>query len=252
MIDSIRRQAHRVASSGDSRQANYNPFARVRSRESVDIENQNQSSITHTQSETYAPPAIEEKRHLESRETQKEFPAPAHADTSPVSPTSASSSGNAPGPSAEKDFAVQKDAKGSGEMSGNTIINGEPSGVTKRAKFKKIFGKEKDDEEKEAERVEAEKLSMEEKKRRAHKRKIPLGQQLRAVLFGSWINILLLFVPVGFAMYYAKVKPVPVFIINFVAIIPLAAMLSYATEELALRVGETFGGLLNATFGYVS
>jgi len=26
-------------------------------------------------------------------------------------------------------------------------------------------------------------------------------------------------------------------------------MLSYATEEIALRVGETLGGLLNATFG---
>lgn len=43
--------------------------------------------------------------------------------------------------------------------------------------------------------------------------------------------------------------PVPIFIVNFVAIIPLAALLSYATEEIAIRVGETFGGLLNATFG---
>jgi len=33
------------------------------------------------------------------------------------------------------------------------------------------------------------------------------------------------------------------------AIIPLAALLSFATEELALIVGETLGGLLNATFG---
>jgi Ca2+:H+ antiporter len=72
------------------------------------------------------------------------------------------------------------------------------------------------------------------------------------VLLSSWINLLLIFVPVGFAVYYSKkVGPVPVFIINFVAIIPLAAMLSYATEELAIRVGETLGGLLNATFGYV-
>jgi Ca2+/H+ antiporter len=28
-------------------------------------------------------------------------------------------------------------------------------------------------------------------------------------------------------------------------------MLSFATEEIALRTGETLGGLLNATFGYV-
>ena len=40
-----------------------------------------------------------------------------------------------------------------------------------------------------------------------------------------------------------------VFILNFFAIIPLAAVLSFATEEIAMRLGETLGGLLNATFG---
>lgn len=39
--------------------------------------------------------------------------------------------------------------------------------------------------------------------------------------------------------------------VNFIAIIPLAGMLSYATEEIALRTGEVLGGLLNASFGYV-
>ena len=40
-----------------------------------------------------------------------------------------------------------------------------------------------------------------------------------------------------------------VFVLNFLAIIPLAALLSYATEEISLYVGQTLGGLLNATFG---
>lgn len=40
-----------------------------------------------------------------------------------------------------------------------------------------------------------------------------------------------------------------IFVVNFVAIIPLAGTLSYATEEIALRTGEVLGGLLNATFG---
>lgn len=40
-----------------------------------------------------------------------------------------------------------------------------------------------------------------------------------------------------------------VFVVNFIAIIPLAGTLSYATEEIALRTGEVLGGLLNATFG---
>lgn len=82
-------------------------------------------------------------------------------------------------------------------------------------------------------------------------RRIPVKAQFRAVL-GSWINVLLIFVPVGFAINYAHVgSPWPTFIINFIAIVPLAAMLSFATEELALRAGETFGGLLNASFGYI-
>jgi len=73
--------------------------------------------------------------------------------------------------------------------------------------------------------------------------------QLRATILNSWINILLVAVPVGIAANYAKLNPVVVFVINFIAIVPLAALLSYATEEIALRTGETIGGLLNATFG---
>ena len=81
------------------------------------------------------------------------------------------------------------------------------------------------------------------------KQKFTIASQIRGTLLNSWINVLLVFVPVGIALHYLHVKPVVVFVVNFVAIVPLAAMLSYATEEIALRVGETFGGLLNATFG---
>ena len=81
------------------------------------------------------------------------------------------------------------------------------------------------------------------------KTKFTFGNQIRGTLFNSWINVLLIMVPVGIALNYAKINPVVIFVINFIAIIPLAAMLSYATEEIALRTGETLGGLLNATFG---
>lgn len=81
------------------------------------------------------------------------------------------------------------------------------------------------------------------------KPKFTTGNQLRRTVLNSWINILLIMVPVGIAVNYAHVQPVIVFVINFIAIIPLAAMLSYATEEIAYRTGETLGGLLNATFG---
>ncbi|OAP57239.1 calcium/proton exchanger [Fonsecaea erecta] len=81
------------------------------------------------------------------------------------------------------------------------------------------------------------------------KPKFTAWSQIRATLFNSWINVLLIASPVGIAVYYAHVNPVAVFVINFIAIIPLAAMLSYATEEIALRTGEVLGGLLNASFG---
>ncbi|OAL72748.1 membrane bound cation transporter [Trichophyton violaceum] len=82
-----------------------------------------------------------------------------------------------------------------------------------------------------------------------HAKQFTIAGQLRATLFSSWINILLLAAPAGIIMYYLKVNSVAVFVVNFIAIVPLAAMLGYGTEEIAMRTGETVGGLLNATFG---
>lgn len=99
------------------------------------------------------------------------------------------------------------------------------------------------------------KAEMEEEMKRNRKemlrKPIPVIQQLRAVLFPSWyINWLLLAVPVGIGIKYVHgINPLAVFIVNFLAIIPLAGILGFSTEELALRIGETRGGLLNATFG---
>lgn len=79
--------------------------------------------------------------------------------------------------------------------------------------------------------------------------KITIASQLKAVFY-SWINVLLVFVPVGIALHFVPgISGTLVFVINFIAIIPLAGMLAYATEELALYIGEVLGGLLNATFG---
>jgi Ca2+:H+ antiporter len=78
-----------------------------------------------------------------------------------------------------------------------------------------------------------------------------LKNQLQATIFNSWVNILLLAAPIGIALNYTGVNKKAVFIVNFIAIIPLAGMLSFATEEIALWIGESLGGLLNASFGYV-
>ena len=74
------------------------------------------------------------------------------------------------------------------------------------------------------------------------------ANQLQRTFLNSWINVLLVAVPVGIALNYVpSIGGVVVFVVNFIAIIPLAAMLSFATEEIALRTGETLGGLLNAS-----
>lgn len=69
------------------------------------------------------------------------------------------------------------------------------------------------------------------------------------IFTSSYVNILLIFVPLGILAYKLEWGSTPVFLLNFLAIIPLAALLGYATEEIAVHVGETVGGLLNATFG---
>lgn len=82
-----------------------------------------------------------------------------------------------------------------------------------------------------------------------NKNRFTWQSQIRATLFNSWVNILLIASPVGIAINFTNVNPIAVFVVNFIAIIPLAGMLSYATEEIALRTGEVLGGLLNASFG---
>ncbi|EJU04647.1 calcium/proton exchanger [Dacryopinax primogenitus] len=72
---------------------------------------------------------------------------------------------------------------------------------------------------------------------------------LKAVVTASWLNVLLVCIPVGWALHFTSVTPIIVFIFTFLSIIPLAKLLAFATEEISLRVGQTLGGLLNATLG---
>ncbi|OJJ33300.1 hypothetical protein ASPWEDRAFT_744468 [Aspergillus wentii DTO 134E9] len=65
----------------------------------------------------------------------------------------------------------------------------------------------------------------------------------------SWVNVLLVFVPAGIAVEAAGLSPGIVFAMNAVAIIPLAGMLSFATECVASRLGDSLGALINVTFG---
>ncbi|KAF2125626.1 vacuolar calcium ion transporter /H(+) exchanger [Dothidotthia symphoricarpi CBS 119687] len=65
----------------------------------------------------------------------------------------------------------------------------------------------------------------------------------------SWINVLLVFVPIGIVVKVIGLKAELIFSMNAIAIIPLAGLLAHATEVCATRVGDTWGALLNVSFG---
>lgn len=72
----------------------------------------------------------------------------------------------------------------------------------------------------------------------------------RKVLLHSWINVLLVFVPVGIVVAVVPGMPAGVvFAMNAIAIIPLAGILSHATESVAHKLGDTLGALINVSFG---
>lgn len=71
----------------------------------------------------------------------------------------------------------------------------------------------------------------------------------KVILFSSWINVLIIFIPLGYIANGLSWSDTAVFVLNFLAIIPLAKLLGFVTEDISLRVGQTIGGLLNATFG---
>lgn len=65
----------------------------------------------------------------------------------------------------------------------------------------------------------------------------------------TFFLILLLFIPVSIAAHFLEWGETTVFITAALGIIPLAAYMGTATEEIAVVTGPNIGGLLNATFG---
>ena len=65
----------------------------------------------------------------------------------------------------------------------------------------------------------------------------------------SWLDLLLIFVPVTLVLALIQSDHLGVFLSAAVAIIPLAGLLGRATEHLTAHVGAGIGGLLNASLG---
>lgn len=68
-------------------------------------------------------------------------------------------------------------------------------------------------------------------------------------LFSSWLDLLLVFVPITVGLEVLHIDPLFVFLSSAMAIVPLAGILGRATEHLASHVGAGIGGLLNASLG---
>jgi len=74
------------------------------------------------------------------------------------------------------------------------------------------------------------------------------GQSLK-FLFANWLSLLLVLIPLSAVAHYQNWDAGWRFGFSFFAIVPLAALLGEATEQVAIKLGETLGGLLNASFG---
>ena len=238
---------------------NYNPFRKRRTRNKQIGDEEGSAYRARTnRSENFATTEMDAQRISKNLDGEG---VPRHANTMPISSIAPSSSGSktqspidapisdvkdmAPDPQSEVDHEREKNSsQDSDPVSGDTIV-ASTGGKPRRRKFPFIGKKGRaggGSEDRENPRRQSSLF-------RKDPQKFTAVGQFKATILNSYINILLVFVPIGIAVNFANVPKVGVFVINFIAIIPLAAMLSYATEEIALRVGETLGGLLNATFG---
>lgn len=72
---------------------------------------------------------------------------------------------------------------------------------------------------------------------------------LKRFLLGSWLNVLLVFLPASFLLEARHAPPIWIFAASALGIIPLAGLIGQATEAATDHTGPAIGGLLNATFG---
>ena len=74
---------------------------------------------------------------------------------------------------------------------------------------------------------------------------------LRRFLFSGsgWPYLLLPFIVIAVVLDLAHANSILVFFASALGVVPTAALMGRATEELAHRAGPGIGGLLNVTFG---
>jgi Ca2+:H+ antiporter len=65
----------------------------------------------------------------------------------------------------------------------------------------------------------------------------------------GWPYLLVPFIPIAILLDILGADPVVIFAVSALGVVPTAALMGQATEELAARSGPGIGGLLNVTFG---
>ena len=72
----------------------------------------------------------------------------------------------------------------------------------------------------------------------------------RFLLSGDgWPYLLVPFIPIAIALELAHAEATVIFACSAAGVIPTAALMGQATEQLAMRSGPGIGGFLNVTFG---
>eukprot|EP00904_Undaria_pinnatifida_P000133 jgi/Undpi1/1011/HiC_scaffold_10.g04475.m1 len=73
--------------------------------------------------------------------------------------------------------------------------------------------------------------------------------KIRSMLTDKKMNLMLVFVPAGFVVNYCRFSDTTIFVVNFLAMMPLASLLGDFTEEVSAHTNQTLGGLIQATLG---
>ncbi|KAE9379876.1 vacuolar calcium ion transporter /H(+) exchanger [Stipitochalara longipes BDJ] len=76
-----------------------------------------------------------------------------------------------------------------------------------------------------------------------------IPRALNTILSGRYTNRLLVFVPIGIAAGTLGWPVEAIFALNFLAIIPLAPLITFSIDELSPSVGHAFGELMKPTSG---
>ncbi|KAJ7067992.1 hypothetical protein C8F01DRAFT_978869 [Mycena amicta] len=91
---------------------------------------------------------------------------------------------------------------------------------------------------------------------RKGKRKVGMSESLKAIAFSSWLNILIVFIPIAWVAHFSNANKedptktfpyVVTFIMCFLSIIPLEKLFDYCGEQMGFYLGEDLGELLIIT-----